>query len=79
MQEWAWKHIQQVILHQRRNGLLRGKKQEEISNTKSKGHKRRGNIRIVVSPVYVGSRPMNEVMENAVADRLKDIPLDKAG
>lgn len=58
---------------------MRRKKQEEIKSTKAKELKRRGNIRIVVSPVYVGNRSMNEVMENAVADRLKDIPLDKAG
>lgn len=58
---------------------MRGKKSEDIKSIKSKGCKRRGNIRIVVSPVYVGNRPMEEAIVNAVADKMMSTVLGKAG
>lgn len=41
--------------------------------TETKGEKRHPTgVRIIVKPVYVGSRPMAEVIGNAVAENLKN-------
>jgi len=53
-----------------------GKKTKNTGNTK---RKRQGNVKIVVSPVYIGDQPMKEVLGNAMADQLKYSALDKVG
>ena len=48
------------------------------SRRKNRKRSKQDNIRIIVSPVYIGNRPMAEVIGNAVADCLKN-GMGKAG